>query len=1103
MRKVAVVGRLLIMMMLANTQCRDTNDQQEIDRTEKDAVNPVIFEPMTQVKMTRAKALVTSYLDFQPYVHSIRTLAKYVQDFHQDLSSLMETNDPFSIMTQYGATSDQLRDHVMPRDLPTATNKEAFIRYVQTCQTQSLSLQNSFCYQAKQLVSAEANVKQLLAGVQRLSERFDATIDRLRDEREAKATGGLLDRRKRSLTQTPPSLASLYLSLFPHKVAGTIARAAANSDREGAKDEDMSNTEYENDFLNEYKSTRIGVAQLSTQFNSEQRETWNNTLQEYDRIHVLGPDYPEDVYPIDMGVFREYLRQRSVHEMLDGCENGRQTPTYPPICQLSHLFNKHIQALAKRFTAEFAFMESEREYFSPPIPRPTEILQTTTCKISTQLGWDFGNICGERRQKRNARKQKEDVLETVYVKDENLKIEIDAVKMSLEAQTKANKLFRPCRDKTKGFLCTMQTQLQERVKDRVKNLFGKLALLTDSEIMIKPERRKKPVQGDTETPRYKTVFGRAHKQARKLSRRKRSGGILGQLMNAVFGTGGDDDGNKEVIDQLEENINKLEDVNDAQNAQIREAFGNINMTRIAVRNNTAMINELSVSVVKLNNDLKRISVFAERALLQVYGLLSVQSKLDRAEIALVTSRGDVEHIYQVMSAMATGRVSPTVISPVALREVLQNVVTRLASERSLRLPVNPNYNIWAYYRSMRMQAVVRRSRLMMVLDVPLADAKLELDVFRIHNLPSLHVQLNISFTYQLEGKYLAVSKDQKYLAIPTEAEVLMCLTAGGTRCTINSALYPTKDNRFCAYALYRRDLKTIKTKCLVKTAKQESNLAYDLGGDMWAVSAIERDQLRIRCLGKTYLKDVYPPITFIKLPDGCEATGTHLYIPARSTVNIKSKEPNRDNFFIGFNQQYQKEEMYDMWTKIGVPPRMTMDEARALAKRLPILPPMTQETLNQDLSEFRVNRSYPAWQKHKLSWWESALMVIGAIVGFAVLMCMCYGLCCVGEVTIAQRIGSKLSTKKRTRPFSAAVSRHVPVKAVAGQLITQQPTVPEPKEIPLLKPTKKPKKARAVVKYRKDEEMVEFSPPRLGKTTVNKLYTPPSIALGLSLDDNE
>ena len=82
----------------------------------------------------------------------------------------------------------------------------------------------------------------------------------------------------------------------------------------------------------------------------------------------------------------------------------------------------------------------------------------------------------------------------------------------------------------------------------------------------------------------------------------------------------------------------------------------------------------------------------------------------------------------------------------------------------LRLPEDLTKNIWSYYSLMRVTPVVMENFLAIILTVPLIDISLQMNVYRVHNLPTLHPELKVQFTYQLEGQYLAISKNGIYAA---------------------------------------------------------------------------------------------------------------------------------------------------------------------------------------------------------------------------------------------------------------------------------------------------------------------------------------------------
>ena len=70
----------------------------------------------------------------------------------------------------------------------------------------------------------------------------------------------------------------------------------------------------------------------------------------------------------------------------------------------------------------------------------------------------------------------------------------------------------------------------------------------------------------------------------------------------------------------------------------------------------------------------------------------------------------------------------------------------------LQLPEDPNVNIWNYYPIMKITPVVMDEFLLIILTIPLTDQSLEMNLYKVYNLPVLHPELKVEFTYELEGR---------------------------------------------------------------------------------------------------------------------------------------------------------------------------------------------------------------------------------------------------------------------------------------------------------------------------------------------------------------
>ena len=55
---------------------------------------------------------------------------------------------------------------------------------------------------------------------------------------------------------------------------------------------------------------------------------------------------------------------------------------------------------------------------------------------------------------------------------------------------------------------------------------------------------------------------------------------------------------------------------------------------------------------------------------------------------------------------------------------------------------------------MKITPIVMDDFLLIILTIPLTDQSLEMNLYKVYNLPALHPELKVEFTYELEGEYL-------------------------------------------------------------------------------------------------------------------------------------------------------------------------------------------------------------------------------------------------------------------------------------------------------------------------------------------------------------
>ena len=242
--------------------------------------------------------------------------------------------------------------------------------------------------------------------------------------------------------------------------------------------------------------------------------------------------------------------------------------------------------------------------------------------------------------------------------------------------------------------------------------------------------------------------------------------------------------------------------------------------------------------------------------------------------------------------------------------------------------------------------------LLIILTIPLTDQSLEMNLYKVYNLPALHPELKVEFTYELEGEYLAITKNKLYAALPTAREIRICKGTGGYLCLMNQALYPIERIEWCIYALFTHSEENKKEYCSINTHMRNANKAQSLEGYLRAVTAFENGKMQIRCLTDTHVIDIKPPLTIIYVGDGCEAYSNNLFIPAKSELTSTDSSLVRHNYFQKFNEEYQDITRYSLIEDLGIV-QLTPKEIAKIPDWLMALPKLQFKELKRRLVEIK------------------------------------------------------------------------------------------------------------------------------------------------------
>ena len=125
---------------------------------------------------------------------------------------------------------------------------------------------------------------------------------------------------------------------------------------------------------------------------------------------------------------------------------------------------------------------------------------------------------------------------------------------------------------------------------------------------------------------------------------------------------------------------------------------------------------------------------------------------------------------------------------------------------------------------------------------------------------------------------------------------------------------------------------------------------------MWAVSVLQPQKLQVRCVHKTYIIALKPPLQIVEIPDGCEGFSDHFSIPPRSGIANSAYYNLRSPYFLSFNLKYEIVENHLFWGYCEEIP-LSEQQKQDLLNEISYEKPMDMSVFRQHTK--RVNTNYP------------------------------------------------------------------------------------------------------------------------------------------------
>ena len=167
-----------------------------------------------------------------------------------------------------------------------------------------------------------------------------------------------------------------------------------------------------------------------------------------------------------------------------------------------------------------------------------------------------------------------------------------------------------------------------------------------------------------------------------------------------------------------------------------------------------------------------------------------------------------------IDAATSGILSPHVLLVVDLQRMLQHIADTLPL--TLHLPISPEYTLH-FYRYLHTHILIKNKQFLLLIDVPIQDRSRQIT---IHQILTLDIpQGNYSSHYDVDTKYLGVTKDATMAVELSSTQFQACQEANGQFCSITTPFQPLANPSSCITALYAKSTVDITSKCSLQIHK--------------------------------------------------------------------------------------------------------------------------------------------------------------------------------------------------------------------------------------------------------------------------------------------
>ena len=234
-----------------------------------------------------------------------------------------------------------------------------------------------------------------------------------------------------------------------------------------------------------------------------------------------------------------------------------------------------------------------------------------------------------------------------------------------------------------------------------------------------------------------------------------------------------------------------------------------------------------------------------------------------------------------INAATSGTLSPHVLSVVDLQRMLKHIADTLPPTQ--HIPNSPEDTLH-FYRYPHTHVLIENKQFLLLIDVPIQD---RLQQITIHEILTLDIpQGNYSACYDIDTKYMGITKDATMAVELSTTQLHVCKEANGQFCSITTPFQPLVNPPSCMADLYAKSTADNTSKCSMQIQKaSNTNLPTQIAPDVWILTtplAAPANTMTLICPEKAMETIIIQkPVHILKLPMACIATSPNFYLPPR------------------------------------------------------------------------------------------------------------------------------------------------------------------------------------------------------------------------------